>query len=57
MTEKMRFAIVAAASLIAGSALTALIFKLAYKQDLEFLSMAKNFVEEGLAELKDELGE
>jgi hypothetical protein len=51
MNEKTRFAVVAVTSLVAGSAITALIDRFALRQDLEFLGMANNLVEEATADL------
>lgn len=55
MNEKGRFAIVAVASAVAGSAITVLVDRFALKQDLEFLGVAHNLVEEATADLNKKI--
>lgn len=52
LTEKKRFAIVATAGLAAGAFLTHLVERLAYQQDLEFLGMTHDMVQEELKRVR-----
>jgi hypothetical protein len=52
MKEKTRFAVVAVVSATAGVVVTSLIDRLAMKQDLEFLGIVHQQVQEGVREFQ-----
>jgi len=52
MREKTRFAVVAIAAATAGAAITTLIDRLALRQDLEFLGIVHQQVQEGVEDFR-----
>lgn len=57
MNDPIRLTIAIVGTAVISSALTAYVMRVKYKQDLEFLGIANQYVEDGLAALRNELGD
>ena len=57
MKQRIRFGIVAAVGFGAGLIVATVVHHVTYRQDLEFLGIAKNMVEESLEELRGKFGD